>query len=498
MKENRIPMGKKKSSVNKLTNDKIKILLDGDYDNQIISKKRQTKTYKKNNKQNEQPLQSLDINLELINTSLTKKIELPKPKLSTITEFEEKISTKNEVKIKKRSGKSSNTNKIMPVKNEKIIEQETKLISDPIDDLNNTVENMKATVSEAPVVLSPFVCTTRGQKWKPSPRKPPKLSELFEKYEDNNVADIYRKKLDDKTVELQQKVKYWTEFSSENNNIPDSFKDEIDVVCGQTKLLTTDKFMQMRSLIEEFDNKSGSMPIKTADLDGFWDMLLLQVEKLEKQFKQLITMKENNWIPFQPVAKKTIKKYDKNERVLQVKSKITEFLKNQRIKSKTIPKKEMTESQSHFHEMKSSNNTCLISSTPTSSNQKNISFTPVLLKTLELSYVARRSGMTPIVLAKPHISPLKPALKKSDQEKGVKRRNIHFESPKKINDDFVTPQNSFNCDDNEDILKHVQSRVATPHNIQKTNNIPNKKNSSAASLRRSSRLASKPLKNYKV
>lgn len=35
--------------------------------------------------------------------------------------------------------------------------------------------------------------------------------------------------------------------------------------------------MQMRSLIEEYDNKSGSMPIKTDDLDGFWDMLLLQV-----------------------------------------------------------------------------------------------------------------------------------------------------------------------------------------------------------------------------
>lgn len=57
-----------------------------------------------------------------------------------------------------------------------------------------------------------------------------------------------------------------------------SIKDEIDVVCGQTKLLTTDKFMQMRTLIEEFDNKSGSMPITTTDLDGFWDMLLLQVK----------------------------------------------------------------------------------------------------------------------------------------------------------------------------------------------------------------------------
>lgn len=38
--------------------------------------------------------------------------------------------------------------------------------------------------------------------------------------------------------------------------------------------------MQMRSLIEEFDNKSGSMPIKLDDLDGFWDMLLLQVNNV--------------------------------------------------------------------------------------------------------------------------------------------------------------------------------------------------------------------------
>lgn len=56
-----------------------------------------------------------------------------------------------------------------------------------------------------------------------------------------------------------------------------SVKDEIDVVCGQTKLLTTDKFMQMRSLIDLHDNNSGTMPIKTDDLDGYWDMLLLQV-----------------------------------------------------------------------------------------------------------------------------------------------------------------------------------------------------------------------------
>lgn len=92
-------------------------------------------------------------------------------------------------------------------------------------------------------------------------------------------------------------------------------------------------------------------------------------------------------------------------------------------------------------------NICLkivTSSTPTSSNQKNNSFTPILLKTMELSYVARRSGMTPIVLGTPHVSPLKPALKNLENEKRTKNKNIKFESPEKIVDGFLTPENSCN------------------------------------------------------
>lgn len=87
----------------------------------------------------------------------------------------------------------------------------------------------------------------------------------------------------------------------------------------------------------------------------------------------------------------------------------------------------------------------VISSTPSSSNEKTVCYTPVLLKTLELSFVARRSGMTPICLVEPHVSPLKPALKNGNgknQEKGTTRKNIHFESPKVVSDGFITPENS--------------------------------------------------------
>lgn len=85
----------------------------------------------------------------------------------------------------------------------------------------------------------------------------------------------------------------------------------------------------------------------------------------------------------------------------------------------------------------------VISSTPITSHQKNSSFTPMLLKTMELSYVARRSGMTPIILNEPHVSPLKPALKNAEQDRGLKRKTIQFKNPE-TSDEVFTPVNSCN------------------------------------------------------
>lgn len=535
MKENRIPIGKKKENIEKIVEQKKNEKLVVDH---VISKTKTLKTSKiskKTNKTNEYKL--VNINVEPTDTSLTIPIKKPRINLSTIKElkeFEEKSNTKTIL------------NKIKIVKDDTptLIEKENNLQEDidNIDNFNNTIDEMKQVVPE--IVLSPYVCTTRGQKWKPSPRKPPKLSDLYDQYEDNTIADNYRKKLDRKTIELQNKVKYWAELSSEKGSeVPQSVKDEIDVACGQTKLLTTDKFMQMRTLINEYDNKSGQMPITTDDLDGFWDMLLLQVEKLESQFSQLDILEKNNWAPLKPIAKKVINRLPTVYKRPVVKSKFADFIKNQKSKEKkatpnsTNSNEKNDSSNSKFNEMKLSNNTYLTSSTPTTSNQKNTSFTPVLLKTIELSYVARRSGMTPIVLVTPHVSPLKPALKNPENEKGTKRKNIQFESPKKIVDGFVTPENSCNDDISH---KTIKNRVVTPHALKSskvnqnkvirsqnnpissstTNHTGNKINlkrtikaqtekketinkkfvdeqDDKSSIRRSARLANKPLKNYK-
>lgn len=84
-----------------------------------------------------------------------------------------------------------------PIEDKENLEKSTELAENlqeniDIEDFNNTIDEMKVQPA-SDVVLSPFVCTTRGQKWKPSPRKPPKLSELIDKYEeDPDVADVYK------------------------------------------------------------------------------------------------------------------------------------------------------------------------------------------------------------------------------------------------------------------------------------------------------------------
>lgn len=97
---------------------------------------------------------------------------------------------------------------------------------------------------------------------------------------------------------------------------------------------------------------------------------------------------------------------------------------------------------------------CLvISSTPARSSPRNVSFTPVLLKTMELSYVARRSGMTPDVVAEPHVSPLKPALKNPKQAKSTKCKTIQFKSLEAKTPEAKTPENSRNGNHGILILK---------------------------------------------
>ncbi|XP_063674696.1 disks large-associated protein 4-like [Bolinopsis microptera] len=73
--------------------------------------------------------------------------------------------------------------------------------------------------------------------------------------------------------------------------------------CGKANLLLTSKFKQYRGLCAEFESTSRKMTAD--DMQGFWELILLQVEDVNKMFTALRSLKENNWvIPKSPMPKK--------------------------------------------------------------------------------------------------------------------------------------------------------------------------------------------------
>lgn len=89
----------------------------------------------------------------------------------------------------------------------------------------------------------------------------------------------------------------------------------INVTVGQTQLLINKKFQQFRGLIDRCESQEiqeGEGVVKVEDLQGFWDMVYMQVENLDIRFKDLNELKSKNWIeksssPVQLKTKKTVK-----------------------------------------------------------------------------------------------------------------------------------------------------------------------------------------------
>ncbi|VVD00871.1 unnamed protein product, partial [Leptidea sinapis] len=67
--------------------------------------------------------------------------------------------------------------------------------------------------------------------------------------------------------------------------------------AGKARLLATQKMQQFEGLCYNNLNKSGNEPFPTTieDLQGFWDMVLLQVRNVDALFAQIELLKKNNW-----------------------------------------------------------------------------------------------------------------------------------------------------------------------------------------------------------
>ncbi|KAG8197021.1 hypothetical protein JTE90_004293 [Oedothorax gibbosus] len=118
----------------------------------------------------------------------------------------------------------------------------------------------------------------------------------------------FRDLLEKHREELKNYCQKWEENSSDKS-IPDEVADEIRTTIGLTNLLLRQKLKQFGELIDDSEFKRGEKEITCIDLQGFWDMVFHEVEKIQKNFKKLEKCQSNNWVFIEePVPKIEAKK----------------------------------------------------------------------------------------------------------------------------------------------------------------------------------------------
>lgn len=78
------------------------------------------------------------------------------------------------------------------------------------------------------------------------------------------------------------------DHSFENNFFKNVFKSN----CffnrkGKTRLLLAEKFKQFEGLIDQSENNTSEKEISINDLQGFWDLVLIQVNEIKEIFRNL-------------------------------------------------------------------------------------------------------------------------------------------------------------------------------------------------------------------
>ncbi|XP_065053311.1 disks large-associated protein 1-like [Rhopilema esculentum] len=80
------------------------------------------------------------------------------------------------------------------------------------------------------------------------------------------------------------------------NSLSEEASGKIRAAIGKSQLLLTKKFKQFEKLCNEnIENSPGKKRPMSTDLEGFWDMVSIQVEDVNRMFDNLEELRNNNW-----------------------------------------------------------------------------------------------------------------------------------------------------------------------------------------------------------
>ncbi|OAD46881.1 hypothetical protein WN48_11280, partial [Eufriesea mexicana] len=208
---------------------------------------------------------------------------------------------------------------------------------------NNVSIPMESGIPHEPVFFSPYVVISRG---KSNARKEQQLKRGFilscSSNDDIPTKDTVMKKLNISIEEEERTAQYfqfllnreidrlndlcekWMQIKVEPKTTKNRLY-EINQAISQTKLLISKKFERFRGLVSDCETGKGEMLVTCKDLQGFWDMMYMEVENCNLQFEKLEKLRLQGWkeeelLVDRPITKKrTITKKKKN---------VTEKMKN--------------------------------------------------------------------------------------------------------------------------------------------------------------------------
>nr|XP_012135466.1 PREDICTED: disks large-associated protein 5-like [Megachile rotundata] len=94
---------------------------------------------------------------------------------------------------------------------------------------------------------------------------------------------------------LSQLCKKWSDIKNDATTTEDG-QYEINQAIGQTNLLMNKKFQRFSKLITDCESGKGEMLVTCKDLQGFWDMMYMEINNCDTRFEKLEKLRSRNWV----------------------------------------------------------------------------------------------------------------------------------------------------------------------------------------------------------
>ncbi|XP_015605180.1 disks large-associated protein 5 [Cephus cinctus] len=178
---------------------------------------------------------------------------------------------------------------------------------------NDVINNIKDNHAMSPAFFSPYIVSSRGKNnarkeqqirrgMGNSPSEIPTKETVMQNLnisieEEERTAQYFKFILDREATRLTELCQKWSDIKI---NVPEDASYQIMQAIGQTNLLMNKKFQRFLNLVQDCETGKGEMLVTCKDLQGFWDMMYMEVKDCESRFAKLEELRAKGWVEDEP------------------------------------------------------------------------------------------------------------------------------------------------------------------------------------------------------